>query len=67
MGVEREVRELVNEVASWEGWRVEETKKGWKLLPADKTQSPVMVHKTPSDWRWRKNVVSQLRKRGAPL
>ncbi len=66
MGVEREVRELVEEVKGW-GWRVEETKKGWMLFPVDKSQSPVIVHKTPSDHRWRKNTISQLRKRGAPI
>lgn len=67
MGAEREVRELVKQVEGWEGWRVEETKKGFMCYPPDKTKSGVMIHKTPSDWRWKKNTTSELRKRGAPL
>lgn len=63
----KEVKELIAQVQSWQGWRVEEKAKGWMIYPPDKTLSPVMVHRTPSDHRWLKNTMSELRKRGAPV
>lgn len=63
----KDVKQLIAQVQSWNGWRVEEKAKGWMIYPPDKNQSGVMVHRTPSDHRWLKNVTSELRKRGAPV
>lgn len=63
----KDVKQLIAQVQSWNGWRVEEKAKGWMIYPPDKNLSGVMVHRTPSDHRWLKNVTSELRKRGAPV
>lgn len=50
-----------------QGWKVRSGAKHWVVYPADKSQSPVVVPKNPSDPRGVKNVISELRKRGAQL
>jgi hypothetical protein len=47
-----------------QGWRVEETKKGWMLQSPDPTQGAVAIHKTPSDVRAIHKTIAQLRRRG---
>lgn len=64
---DKRVNELIRQVEGWPGWRVVETRKGYMLYPPDKSLSGVLVHRSPSDTRWLKNVTSELRKRGAPL
>lgn len=63
----KEVKQLIAQVQTWNGWRVEEKAKGWMIYPPNKELSGVMVHRTPSDHRWLKNAMSELRKRGAPV
>lgn len=63
----KDVKQLIALVQSWNGWRVEEKAKGWMIYPPSKEFSGVMVHRSPSDHRWLKNVMSELRKRGAPV
>lgn len=63
----KEIERLIRDARKWQGWRVVDTKKGWMLYPPDKNWSGVPVHKTPSDWRSWKNLMSELRKRGAPV
>jgi len=67
MAGKKDVARLVREARSWAGWRVEETKKGWMLYPPDKALSGVLIHRTPSDWRWWRNTLGELRRRGAPV
>lgn len=67
MSDKKEILELIGKARTWGGWRVEVKDKGWMVYPPDKTKSGVMIHKTPSDWRAWKNVLSELRKRGAPV
>ncbi|HQZ81360.1 MAG TPA: hypothetical protein PK681_12155, partial [Steroidobacteraceae bacterium] len=47
--------------------RIVEAKKGWILYPPDKNLPGVTIHKTPSDWRAWKNMMSLLRRAGAPV
>lgn len=47
-----------------QGWREEEKKKGLMLYPPDKTKSPVMVHKTPSDHRALANTLAEMKRQG---
>jgi hypothetical protein len=47
-----------------QGWRVEETKKGWMLRSPDPAQGTVAIHKTPSDVRAIYKTIAQLRRRG---
>ena len=47
-----------------QGWRVQETKKGWMLQSPDPAQGAVAVHKTPSDVRAIHKTIAQLRRRG---
>ena len=63
----KQIRKLIKDAEKWSGWRVEAVKKGWMLYPPDKSQSGVLIHKTPSDHRAWKNMMSELRKRGAPV
>lgn len=67
MPINKDIRELIRQIQGWAGWRVEETKKGWMIYPADKSQSPIAVHGTPSDHRAWKNILGRLRRAGAPL
>ncbi len=63
----KEVEKLIRQVRQWNGWRVKESANGYVIYPPDKTQAPVSVHKTPSDHRWRANVIARLRRAGGPL
>jgi hypothetical protein len=47
-----------------EGGRVQQTKNGIMIFPADKTKPAVTLHRTPSDVRAIKNAISQLRRSG---
>lgn len=66
MLMNKEVAELLRQIRSWPGWRVKETKKGWLVLPPD-SEAVIVLHKTPSDGRWRANTIAQLRRAGAPI
>lgn len=46
------------------GWTKKTTKSGWIVYPPDKSFSGVAIHKTPSDHRAWKNLMSELKKRG---
>lgn len=63
----KEVKQLIADAQKWAGWRVETTKAGWMLYPPDKAIPGIAIHKTPSDWRATKNMMSRLRKAGAPV
>ncbi len=63
----KEVTALIRTIRGWEGWRVEETTKGYIAYPPDKTMSGVTIHKTPSNNRWRANINSELRRRGGDI
>jgi hypothetical protein len=65
--VDKQVKELVRQASTWQGWRVRQTKAGWMLYPSDKGQSGVLVHRTPSDHRAWQNTIGELRRRGAPV
>lgn len=67
MPINKDVRDLIRQVQGWAGWRVEETKKGWMVYPADKSQSPIAIHGTPSDHRAWKNILGRLRRAGGPI
>lgn len=65
--MDKRIKQLVRQASTWPGWRVQETRAGWMLYPPDRSQSGVLVHRTPSDRRAWQNTVGELRKRGAPL
>lgn len=67
MSSKKEVKELIKAAEKWPGWRVEPVKSGWMLYPPDKSQSGVLIHKTPSDNRAWRNDLARLRRRGAPI
>jgi len=67
VGANKEITKLIKAVQQWAGWRVEQVTKGWMLYPPDRSMSGVLVHRTPSDHRALKNIISLLRKRGAPV
>lgn len=63
----KDIRELIDAAKKWQGWRVEESKKGWILYPPDRTIPGVTIHRTPSDWRAWQNMLGRLRRAGAPV
>lgn len=67
MLVNKEVAELIRQIRSWPGWRIEERRKGYLVFPPDPEARAISIHKTPSDRRWRKNTVASLRRAGAPI
>ncbi len=67
MSKNKEVKQLIEQVLTWQGWRVEVKSNGWMIYPPDKALTGVMVHRSPSDHRWLKTITSELRKRGAPV
>lgn len=67
MAGSKDVRKLIRQAQTWQGWRVVETKAGWMLYPPDKTLDPITVHGTPSDRRAWQNTLSRLRRAGAPI
>lgn len=63
----KEVTQLIREIETWKGWRVEPTKKGWMAYPPDKSISGILIHATPSDHRAWKNMIARLRRAGGPI
>jgi len=47
-----------------QGWRVEASRHGAMVYPADRQQGPIAVHCTPSDHRAGRNFVSRMRRAG---
>lgn len=60
-----EAAELVA-LAEEQGYRVQPTRKGWRVLAPDGKGS-TCLHKTPSDHRSLKNTVADLRRIGVKL
>lgn len=61
--IDKRVKSLIKALEG-QGWRCKESRKGFMCYPPDVNQTPVAIHKTPSDSRWYKNTLSQLRRRG---
>lgn len=59
----KELREILKAAES-NGWRVEERSDGYMLFPADPSQSPIKLHRTPSDRRTLANTTAELKRRG---
>lgn len=62
----RRIRELLDEIEQLSGWRVRRIDVSGKhstIYPPD-GQPLISVPNSPSDWRWRKNLRSQLRRCG---
>jgi hypothetical protein len=57
-----ELRKVLK-AAEDQGWRIEPTKKGWKLYAPDGVNI-VIVHNTPSDHRALKNTIARMRQYG---
>lgn len=62
--VDKRVKRVVKIVDGADGWRVRETKKGYQLIPPDRSLSPIQIHKTPSDRHFMRVVARELRARG---
>lgn len=67
MNPKQTVKKILREAPTWEGWRVVEINKGWMIYPADKRFAPIVIHRTPSDRRSAQNMISRLRRAGAPI
>lgn len=66
MVTKKDAAQLVKRLRA-QGWRCELTRNNhWRLTPPD-GGTPVFYSTTPSDWRGYKNVIAQLRRRGANL
>lgn len=47
-----------------QGWEINPSKKGWMVVPPDKSKPMVTIHGTPSDNRSWKNMIAQLKRSG---
>ncbi|MEQ1701739.1 MAG: hypothetical protein ABMA25_16645 [Ilumatobacteraceae bacterium] len=61
----KELNEMIDTVIA-QGWTVRE-RNHLTLYPADKTQRPVIVPRTPSDHRGIKNARSEIRRSGGTV
>lgn len=61
----RQFHDLLDEVENQPGWRVEDTKNGWRIYPADPAKALVHTHGS-GDWRAFENFKSDLRRAGYP-
>ncbi len=67
MSVRKEIHDIVAQLES-QGWFVDRTTKGkWLAWPPDGVTRAIPIHLTPSDHRWKKNLVAQLRRAGAVI
>lgn len=48
MGSSRDINKVVK-AAEQQGWRVEESTKGYKFFPADRTKRPIAARRQPTD------------------
>lgn len=58
----KNLRKLIKDLEA-QGWRVEPSRSGWKCFSPDGV-TVVTIHRTPSDHRAGKNILSELRKGG---
>lgn len=58
-----EIREIIRALEA-QGWRVDGGGKHYKAFPSDNTRAIVTFSKTPSDSRWKQNLLAQLRRSG---
>lgn len=61
--VDKELGKLFKELEA-QGFRIEAKTRGYMVFPADRSLAAVTIHKTPSDHRAWKNMISQLRRSG---
>ncbi len=54
----------ITKAAIAQGWRREETKKGFRLVPPDKTKQAVQFHGSPSDINAVKAGIREMKKQG---
>lgn len=61
--------EAILDVLREQGWRITRPGRKSKFLawPPDGVTRPVPIHATPSDWRWRENLIGLLRRAGADV
>lgn len=57
-------QQAIRAQARAEGWREEEMKNGWKMLPPDRTKPPVFVHVTATGPRSIENCRAAFRRSG---
>jgi predicted RNA binding protein YcfA (HicA-like mRNA interferase family) len=63
----KEAREIAKKLEA-QGWRVDYHRKGHAIAyPPDRSKRPVTIPGTPSDHRWKKNLIAELRRAGANL
>lgn len=59
--VSKEVDTLIRSLEA-NGWRVQQTKKGWLMFPPNDLLPPIVTHRTPSDGRAIKNLRADIRR-----
>lgn len=63
----KEAEQLVRRVRQLPGWQVRQVRSGWLCLPPNPAQRAVVIHRSPSDRRFRRNALSDLRRAGAEV
>lgn len=62
----KEINRILRELEE-QDWRIERVVGKFLAWPPDGVSRPVPVHESPSDHRWRKNLISVLRRAGADI
>jgi predicted RNA binding protein YcfA (HicA-like mRNA interferase family) len=64
--MDKDIRKIVKQLEA-QGWRIEQGSRHLKAFPPDKSQGMVVIPGTPSDHRSIRNLIAELRRKGADL
>jgi hypothetical protein len=62
----QESREIARKLEA-EGWRVDYGRRHAMAYPPDRSKRAIPIPNSPSDHRWRKNLIAMLRRAGADI
>lgn len=54
----------LEKAAREQGWKIDRTKKGIRLVPPDPTKAIVIIHGSPSEQRGLRNKLSEMKRSG---
>lgn len=64
--MDKEPRDICRKLEK-QGWRIDYRRRHPIAYPPDKTKRPIPIPNTPSDHRWRQNLITTLRRAGADI
>jgi hypothetical protein len=64
--MKKEPREIARKLEK-QGWRIDYQRTHAMAYPPDRTKRAIPIPNSPSDHRWRKNLIAMLRRAGADV